>query len=120
MDEKLMGDLDKDFIEDVKKFTEDGDLLNFIAQIFKTLSDPTRLKILYVLSKKDLCVSDISELLSMSQSSISHQLALLRHQQLIKVNRVGRMAIYALDDDHVLSIFNQGKTHAEHKKSKND
>lgn len=44
MDEKLMGDLDKDFIEDVKKFTEDGDLLNSIAQIFKTLSDPTRLK----------------------------------------------------------------------------
>ena len=115
MDEKLMGDLDKDFIEDVKKFTEDGDLLNFIAQIFKTLSDPTRLKILYVLSKKDLCVSDISELLSMSQSSISHQLALLRTQNLIKVKRRGRRAYYSLDDDHVLCIFKDGLEHAEHK-----
>lgn len=119
MNDKLMADLDKDFVADVRNFINDQDLLDFISQIFKALSDPTRLKIIYALSKKDLCVSDICELLSMSQSSISHQLALLRHQQLIKVNRVGRMAIYSLDDGHVLSIFAQGKNHAEHKKSKN-
>ncbi len=117
MDNKFMKDVNEEFISEVKKFIADEDLLIYLSQIFKALSDPTRLKIIYALSKGDLCVSDLSDLLNMSQSSISHQLALLRSQELIKAKRVGRLAIYSLDDDHVLSIFNQGKTHAEHKKS---
>lgn len=103
-------------IEELNKFNEDESLLNYLSKIFKALSDPTRLKIIYALSKKDLCVTDISEYLNMSQSSISHQLALLRNQDLIKVKREGRLAIYSLDDEHVLSIFNQGYEHACHKK----
>ncbi len=63
-----------------------------------------------------MCVSDIVEALDMSQSLISHQLALLREAKLIKVKRISRNAIYSLDDAHVLSIFNQALEHAEHEK----
>lgn len=106
----------KDLEIEIKEFAEDEKLIQFLSTIFKALGDPTRLKIIYLLSKSPLSVNDISELLNMSQSSISHQLAILRNQELIKVKRVGRFAIYSLDDEHVLKLFNEGYNHAEHKK----
>lgn len=101
----------------VKKFMEDEKTIDHLSSIFKVLGDPTRLKIIYALSLSPLCVTDISKMLEMSQSSISHQLALLRNKDLIKVDRIGRMAIYSLDDEHVMSLFKEGYEHAEHKKN---
>ncbi|MBP2024648.1 ArsR/SmtB family transcription factor [Peptoniphilus stercorisuis] len=99
----------------IKDFAEDEKTLNLLSSIFKVLGDPTRLKIIYALSQSPLCVTDISNMLEMSQSSISHQLALLRNKELIKVDRIGRKAIYSLDDEHVISLFKEGYEHAEHK-----
>lgn len=103
----------------IKKFSEDEKTLNLLSSIFKILGDPTRLKIIYALSQSPLCVTDISNMLNMSQSSISHQLALLRNKELIKVDRIGRKAIYSLDDMHVISLFKEGYEHAEHKQKNN-
>lgn len=86
-----------------------------LAKIFKSLSDPTRLKIIYLLSKASLCVCDIATILNMSQSSISHQLRALRDSKLVKFKREGKLVIYSLDDDHVLKLFEQGLDHAKHK-----
>lgn len=113
---QFKGDVSKQLQHDVAAFNGNEDTIQFLSQIFKSLSDPTRLKIIYALSRQDLCVTDIAELLEMSQSSISHQLALLRNLQLIKVTKEGRKAIYSLDDEHVLTLFKQGYEHAEHKK----
>lgn len=107
----------EELIESLNKFNKDKYLLNYLSQIFKSLSDPTRLKIIYALSKAELCVTDIATYLDMSQSAISHQLSILRNQELVKSKRVGRRSIYSLDDEHVLSLFNQGYEHAYHKKN---
>ncbi|KXA30977.1 transcriptional repressor SmtB family protein [Peptoniphilus harei] len=115
MKTNLIDDIHEKVQEDISNFNRKENLINNLSQIFKTLSDPTRIKIIYALMNGPLCVSDISELLGMSQSSISHQLALLRTQNLIKVKRRGRRAYYSLDDAHVLCIFKDGLEHAEHK-----
>lgn len=86
-----------------------------LANFFKVLGDPTRIKILYVLSKEELCVCDIKEILSMSQSAISHQLRVLRDARLVKFRRDGKEVYYTLDDDHVKKIFEQGMEHLEHR-----
>lgn len=86
-----------------------------LSNIFKSLSDPTRLKIIYLLSKSSLCVCDIATILDMSQSSISHQLRVLRDSNLVKFKREGKLVIYSLDDDHVLRLFEQGLDHVKHK-----
>lgn len=89
-------------------------VVNRLAQIFKALADPTRLKIIYVLSKSSLCVCDIANLLDMTQSAISHHLRLLRNLRLVKFKKEGKMVIYSLDDDHVLELFKQGLDHVKH------
>ncbi|NMB95869.1 MAG: winged helix-turn-helix transcriptional regulator [Clostridiaceae bacterium] len=85
-----------------------------LAEIFKVLGDPTRIKILYVLSRTEMCVCDIADVLDMTQSAISHQLRLLRTMKLVKYRRDGKSAIYSLDDDHILQLFNQGIEHIQH------
>lgn len=83
-----------------------------LADIFKALADPTRARILYALSIDELCVCDLAELTCMSSSAISHQLRLLRASKLVRYRREGKMAIYALDDDHVRHLMAEGLCHA--------
>lgn len=89
--------------------------MSLLSSIFKALSDPSRLKIIYLLSKTSLCVCDIATVLGMTQSSISHHLKVLRDTRLVKFKREGKLAIYSLDDDHVLELFEQGLDHVKHK-----
>lgn len=86
-------------------------LANDLANLFKTLSDPTRLRIVSALAKSEFCVCDLAELLSLSQSATSHQLRVLRSNKLVKYRRDGKMAYYSLDDDHVLGLYSQGLEH---------
>lgn len=86
-----------------------------LSNTFKVLSDPTRLKIIYILSKSALCVCDIASILEMTQSAISHQLRILRDMKLVKFKKMGKSVIYSLDDDHVLELFEQGLDHVKHK-----
>ena len=84
-----------------------------LAETFKALSDPTRVKILFALSQGELCVCDIANLLSKSSSSVSHQLRVLRNLRLVKYRKAGKIVYYSLDDEHIHHLLHQGLTHAE-------
>lgn len=95
-------DLQKDFNED---------LLIDLAELFKVFGDSTRIKILYALSVTSMCVCDIAQALSMTQSAISHQLRILKHSKLVTSKRDGKQVIYSLADSHVSLILSQGLEH---------
>lgn len=92
-----------------KKLTDE--VVYDLADLFKTMGDPTRIKILYALKERELCVCDLSELLDMSASAVSHQLRVLRNNKLVKYRKEGRSVYYSLDDDHVMCLFGQGLEH---------
>lgn len=92
-----------------KKLEEN--IVHDLAELFKTMGDPTRIKILYALKESELCVCDLSELLNMSSSAISHQLRVLRNNKLVKYRKEGRSVYYSLDDDHIMCLFGQGLEH---------
>jgi len=82
-----------------------------LSELFKTFGDSTRIRILFCLFIHEMCVGDIANLLCMSQSAISHQLAILKRQKLIRARRDGKTVFYSLADDHVRTIINQGMDH---------
>ncbi|EIW15484.1 MULTISPECIES: ArsR/SmtB family transcription factor [Pelosinus] len=86
-----------------------------VAEIFKLLGDPTRVKILQALTKRELCVCDLAAVIEMGQSAVSHQLRLLRNARLVRYRREGKMAWYSLDDEHVRSLLSQGIDHIKHR-----
>lgn len=104
-----------ELLEKYNNFVANVEEMDLLSSIFKVLGDPTRLKIIYALSLSELNVSELVELLGMTQSSISHQLHLLRKEKLIKYRKDGRKVYYSLDDDHVLELFYGGYEHAKHK-----
>ncbi|MFA6811405.1 MAG: metalloregulator ArsR/SmtB family transcription factor [Desulfoplanes sp.] len=83
----------------------DSDQIKRVASLFATLGDPTRLGLLLALQKGELCVCDLSSILTMTMSAISHQLRILRHQGLITSRKEGRMVMYQLADDHVQRLL---------------
>ena len=102
-------------LENIKNSFEIEEYIGTLSGIFKAMGDPTRLRIIYSLSISPLCVCDIATLLDMTQSSISHQLKILRDLRIVKFRREGKLVIYSLDDDHVLKILAEGINHAKHK-----
>lgn len=84
-----------------------------LSNLFKTFGDVTRIRILTALSKQELCVCDIADLLGMSQSAISHQLRVLKQQELVKFRREGKTVFYSLADAHVYTILAQGLEHVD-------
>jgi DNA-binding transcriptional ArsR family regulator len=84
-----------------------------LTEIFRVLGDPTRVRILDVLSRDELNVGDIANRLGVTESAVSHQLRLLRNTRIVRSRRVGRMIFYALDDRHVLGLFRQGLKHVQ-------
>ncbi|MCI2930710.1 ArsR/SmtB family transcription factor [Staphylococcus haemolyticus] len=88
-----------------------NDSIQEVSKIFKMISDPTRLSILFLLQKEELSVGVIAQSLSMEQSAISHQLKTLKTSRLVKSKRVGKNMIYNLDDLHIFSILEQVSTH---------
>ncbi|MBI3015542.1 MAG: winged helix-turn-helix transcriptional regulator [Candidatus Tectomicrobia bacterium] len=84
-----------------------------LAETFKILGDSTRIKILFALSKEELCVCDLAHLLGVSTSAVSHQLRLLRNMKLVKFRKEGKMAYYSLDDQHIETLFTEGLRHVE-------
>lgn len=84
-----------------------------LAELFRVFGDSTRIKILYALFESELCVGDLAQVLGLSQSSVSHQLRLLKASKLVKFRRAGKSMFYALDDDHVRSMIALGLEHVE-------
>jgi ArsR family transcriptional regulator len=88
-----------------------AELVDGLADTFKVLADPTRVRILYALSRRELNVGDIATLVGISESAVSHQLRVLRAARLVRQRRAGQMMFYALDDHHVVRLFDQGLEH---------
>jgi DNA-binding transcriptional ArsR family regulator len=81
--------------------------------VFKLLGDPTRVRILGALAQAERCVTELSSIVGLSESAVSHQLRLLRAARLVRVRRDGRMAHYALDDHHVIGLLHDTRRHVE-------
>ncbi|MFQ9149301.1 MAG: ArsR/SmtB family transcription factor [Eubacteriales bacterium] len=109
----IAGTEDAAKIKEVTDALPDEDTLDELEELFKIFGDSTRIKILYALHIKEMCVMDISLALGMSQSAISHQLRVLRQTRLIRSRRDGKNIYYSLADEHVHTIISMGLEHIE-------
>lgn len=100
-------------VEQAKKQMLNEELLLDIADFYKALSDSTRIKIINLLEKNELCVCDISSIINMTKSAVSHQLKYLREMNLIKSRKIGKEVWYTLADDHVKQVFDISLKHIE-------
>ena len=100
-------------INKVKSLEPKADEYQKLSNMFKLFSDETRLKIICSLLKEELCVCDISAVVSMGQSAVSHQLRILRNARLVRCRKDGKNTLYSLNDYHVLNILKQGIEHIQ-------
>lgn len=112
-EEKEQSLAESEILKKLKNNSPPDEILYELAELFKVFGDSTRIRILYVLFEDELCVGDIAELLNMSQSSVSHQLRILKDAKLVKFRREGKSIFYALDDEHVYHILEMGMEHVE-------
>lgn len=104
---------ENELVKKVKQAQPQEEYLYDLAELFKTFGDSTRIKILYALFESELCVGDIAQVLNFSQSSVSHQLRILKDAKLVKFRREGKNIYYSLDDDHVRMMISMGMEHIE-------
>ena len=101
----------KEVVFEVGKKMPPDEHLYELADFFKVFGDTTRIKILCALISSEMCVCDLSVLLKMNQSAISHQLRVLKQANLVKYRKEGKAVYYSLKDEHVEAIFQQGFIH---------
>ena len=99
-----------------------AEMVHQLAEQFKALADPTRIRILSTLSKRELCVCDLAEVLGMTQSAVSHQLRYLRTMRFVKNRRDGNTIYYTHDDAHTMGLLQMAIDHVSHveKETNND
>ena len=100
-----------DVVEEVKEKMPEDEIAMDLADTFKVFSDFTRLKILLALLNHEMCVCDISALLNMTKSAVSHQLRVLKQSNLVKNRREGKVVYYSIADKHVETIVSNGMEH---------
>ena len=101
----------EDIVVRVKDQLPAEETLYDLAELFKVFGDTTRIKIICALFESEMCVCDLSCLLNMTQSAISHQLRLLKSARLVKFRREGKVVYYSLDDEHIKHIYDAGLNH---------
>ena len=109
----------EDIVKQTLKNMPKQELFTQLAEFFKIIGDPTRTKILFALDQNEMCVCDIANVLNMTKSSISHQLATLRKSGIVKSRREGKEVYYTLDDEHIKQVFEIAIEHIEHKNEEN-
>ena len=87
-----------------------------LVEFFKIFGDATRIRILQTLLEGERNVGDLADVLEMSQSAVSHQLRVLRQNDLVKYRKEGKTVFYSLDDEHIRMVLEQGMTHLRHKR----
>lgn len=102
---------DADRVAAVRAGLPSGTTVEALAETFRALGDPTRVRLLTALGHAELCVCDLAALVGISESGMSHQLRLLRALRLVRARRDGRMIYYRLDDDHIVKLLAQGLEH---------
>jgi ArsR family transcriptional regulator, lead/cadmium/zinc/bismuth-responsive transcriptional repressor len=103
---------DETAVREIKSKMLDNEIFLKISEDFKIFSDPTRVKILYALSQRELCVCDLASLLEMTHSAVSHQLRIMRNNNLVKFKKVGKNVYYSLRDEHINIMLRMGIEHA--------
>lgn len=103
--------INQERVSQVKKQMMSDKIMADLAATFKAMGDTSRLKIIFALSKKVLCVGEIALVLNISQSAVSHQLRVLRDMKLVRMRKEGKIAYYALDDIHINLLLKQGLRH---------
>ncbi len=117
MDDPLAGEdisVDTGRVNEARRALISEDVAIDLAETFGALADPTRARLISALSAMELCVGELAELLGMNISAISHQLRLLRQLRIVMVRREGRRIYYALDDEHIATIYRCGLDHIRH------
>jgi DNA-binding transcriptional ArsR family regulator len=102
--------IDADRVQQVRAQLVDAGTATEVADTFKVLSDPTRVRVISALAASELCVADLARAVGISQSAASHQLRLLRHLDLVNFRRAGKLVYYSLDR-HTLALLQQGLAH---------
>ena len=107
-----------EFVDEIKvkrarRAMKSADAVSALAETFKILGDPTRVKIAFALAREELCVCDLANLLSISQSAVSHSLRALRQMKLVRFRKEGKIAYYTLDDEHIAHLLDEGFRHVE-------
>lgn len=112
--EKLPSAIDPEAVAEVQSLAPSEALIVVVTEMFQALGDATRVKILYALMCRSLCVRDLALLVGVSESAVSHQLRLLRDRRLVKQRRDGNIMYYSLDDCHLAALFREAEYHADH------
>ncbi len=106
--------INEDRVKEIADNIPSDETLNHLADIYKIMADRTRCKLLYILRQGEMCVCDIANIMSMSKSSISHQLAKMRELSVVKCRRDGKAIYYSLDDEHISQLYSIGIEHISH------
>ena len=106
--------IDPEQVAELQASAPSEELIAVVAGTFQALGDPTRLKILYALSKHSCCVRDLAILVGVSESAVSHQLRLLKDRRLVVPRRAGTTIYYALHNSHLAVLFREAEYHADH------
>jgi ArsR family transcriptional regulator len=107
--------INKELVIKTKKAMPENKFLKDIAAFFNIIGDETRCKILFALKENSMCVCDLANTLSMTKSSISHQLSKLKTNGVVKSQKIGKQVFYSLDDNHVFELFDISLKHVKHK-----
>ena len=94
------------------------DLLNDVVETFRMLSDPTRAQLVYLLTRQEYSVNELSDFVLVSASAVSHHLAKLRAVKLVRTRREGNQIFYSIDDRHVAALFAEALSHLDHVREK--
>ena len=105
----------QEVVDTVLRKMPNEDTFNKLADLFKLIGDTTRCRILFALDQKEMCVCGLANVLNMTKSSVSHQLAVLRRSGVVKCRRSGKEVYYTLDDEHIVKLFEVGLEHINHK-----
>lgn len=105
--------IDERKVKRVARAMKSAELVGALAETFKILGDPTRVRIAFALAREELCVCDLANLLGVSQSAVSHSLRTLRQMKLVRFRREGKIAYYTLDDEHITRLIDEGFRHVE-------
>jgi DNA-binding transcriptional ArsR family regulator len=105
--------VDERKVKSVRRAMKSDEAVGALAETFKILGDPTRVRIAFALAREELCVCDISNLLGVSQSAVSHSLRALRQMKLVRFRKEGKIAYYTLDDEHISHLLDEGFRHVE-------
>ena len=101
----------KKLLEDIRKNMSTQEVTDKLSRTFSVLGDPTRARLIFALSKAELCVAELSRILDMSHSAISHQLRALKDLDLVRCRKAGKRSYYSLIDEHIENLFEEGLKH---------